>query len=377
MKIDIITLHRAENYGSVLQTLALQKKLEYLGHEVQILDYHPERYTNVGKLRRLSKQSKRFENPIFLLAAKILIYPSYIRKNIVFNKFLKKYLKLSPYSFATNEEAKSLCIKDADAFCTGSDQVWNSYWNEGVEKALYLDFVPKDKLVFSYAASIGLSTLPKDEKEITKKLLDKYEYISVRENTGVKILHNLGRTDAIQCLDPTLLLTKEEWNPYVSNKYKGKQYVLTYNLHHDSEIDKYAMALSHKYEIPVWNISYNWHDIIRKGHLCWCPSVENFLGMIKHAKFIVADSFHATVFSIIFERPFVTITPEIASSRISSLLNMLGIEDRNIKCFKDISIMETPIDYVDVKQRLNVRIRESMNYLIKATSSATEFTHNK
>ena len=69
--------------------------------------------------------------------------------------------------------------------------------------------------------------------------------------------------DAVQCLDPTLLLTKEEWNAYASDKYEGKQYVLTYNLHHDPEIDKYAMALSRKYGIPVWNISYNWHDIIR------------------------------------------------------------------------------------------------------------------
>lgn len=377
MKIDIITLHRAENYGSVLQTFALQKKLEDLGHEIQILDYHPERYTNIGKLRRLKKQSKKLENPILLLAAKILIYPSYIRKNIVFNKFIKKYLNLTQYSFMTNEEAKLLDIKDADAFCTGSDQVWNSHWNEGVEKALYLDFAPKNKLIFSYAASIGLSNLPENEIEITKNLLNKYEFISVRENTGIKILHDLGRTDAIQCLDPTLLLAKEEWSRYASNKYKRKKYILTYNLHHDSEIDKYAIALSQEYGIPIWNISYNWHDIIRKGHLCWCPSVESFLGLIKHAKFIVADSFHATVFSIIFERPFITITPEIASSRISSLLNMLGIGERNIKFFKDISIMEKPIDYITVKQRLNVKIHDSINYLIKATSSTTQFTHNK
>lgn len=375
MKIDIITLHRAENYGSVLQTLALQKKLESIGHQVQILDYHPERYTNKGKLKRLKKQSKRLENPILLLAAKLIIYPSYLRKNYIFNQFIKRYLKLSPYSFATNEEAKN--INDADAYCTGSDQVWNSHWNECVEKALYLDFAPKNKLIFSYAASIGLSSLPKNEVEITQKLLDKYEYLSVREDTGVKILHSLGRKDAVQSLDPTLLLNKEEWEIYTSNKYEGNQYILTYNLHHDAQIDKYAMALSQKYSIPIWNISYNWHDIIRKGHLCWCPSVENFLGLIKHARFVIADSFHATVFSIIFERPFVTITPEIASSRISSLLNILGISERNIQCFQDTSIIEKPIDYVTVKQNLNKKIKESMDYLHKATASATNFSHNK
>lgn len=377
MKINVITLHRAENYGSVLQTLALQKKLEDLGHQVQIMDYHPERYTNAGKLRRLKKQSKRLENPVLLLAAKLLIYPSYLRKNRVFESFLQKYLHLSPYAFATNTEAKALNIADADAYCTGSDQVWNSHWNECVEKALFLDFAPKGKLVFSYAASIGLASLPEDEVEVTRELLDKYEYISVREDTGVEILHRLGRTDAVQCLDPTLLLTREEWESYTGNQYDGKQYVLTYNLHHDPEIDKYASALSEKYDIPIWNISYNWHDIVRKGHLCWCPSVENFLGMIKHARFVVADSFHATVFSIIFERPFVTITPEIASSRISSILNMLGIGERNIRKFKDTSLMEVPIDYAAVKEKLREKQKESMAYLAKATASVTDFTHNQ
>ena len=78
MNIDIITLHRAENYGSVLQTFALQKKIEELGHVARVLDYHPERYTNKGKLRRLKKQSKKFNNPLLLLIAKVLIYPSYL-----------------------------------------------------------------------------------------------------------------------------------------------------------------------------------------------------------------------------------------------------------------------------------------------------------
>ena len=375
MKISIITLHRAENYGSVLQALALQNKLLELGHHAEVLDYHPERYTNAGKLKRLKNQSPKFKNPIILLAAKALIYPSYLRKNKRFEDFIRKYIILSEVSFATNEEAKSLNF-DADAFCTGSDQVWNSHWNECVEKALFLDFVPKGKLVFSYAASIGLSELPENEIGLTKRLLEKYEHISVREDTGVKILQELGRTDAIQAIDPTLLMTKEEWEKYTNDKYEGKDYILTYNLHHDSKIDKYAQALSKKHGIPVWNISYNWHDFVRKGHLCWCPYVEEFLGMIKHAKFVIADSFHATVFSIIFERPFVTITPEVASSRISSILNLLGIGDRNLQKFIDTSVIEQPIDYTKVKSILAIEQKISMDYLRMALKENQPFTHN-
>lgn len=377
MKIAIITLHRAENYGSVLQAFALQKKIEEFGHDVCILDYHPERYTNRGKLKRLKNQKNKLDNPLLLFVARILIYPSYLRKNKVFENFIKNHLRISTFKFATNEQAKEIDLHDFDAFCTGSDQVWNSHWNEGIEKALFLDFVPQNKLVFSYAASIGRSELPQDEIDITIKLLSKYEHLSVREDTGVEILHKLGRTDAVQVLDPTLLMTKTEWDVYADDRYENKQYILTYNLHHDQEIDRYALALSSKYGIPIWNISYNWHDIVRKGHLCWCPSVEKFLGLIKHARFIIADSFHATAFSIIFERQFVTITPEVASSRISSILSLLGIGERNLSKFTDTSIIESQIDYQLVKQRLEKARQTSMRYLQKATASNTEFTHNR
>lgn len=363
MNIDIITLHRAENYGSVLQTFALQKKIEELGHVARVLDYHPERYTNKGKLRRLKKQSKKLNNPLLLLIAKVLIYPSYWKKNNVFSAFVTKYLKLSPFSFATNDEAKTKLDGWADCYCTGSDQVWNSHWNECVEKALYLDFIPKTKPAISYAASIGLSQLPNNEIEETRNLLKKYLRISVRENSGVDIIKQLGFEDVEQCLDPTLLLSKEEWTNYVEDCDSGKEYVLTYNLHHDPEIDKFARALGKKYHIPVKNISYNWHDIVRKGRLCWCPSVERFLGLIKNAKFIIADSFHATVFSIIFEKQFISITPEIASSRISSILQILGIEDRNLAKYTKIEVMEKPIDYISVKRNLTTEIEKSMHFL--------------
>ena len=374
-KLSIITLHRAENYGSVLQAYALQKKIEELGHEAEILDYHPERYTNTGKLRRLKDKSAKFQNPLLLLLAKILIYPSYIRKNRVFNEFINTYLHLSSSSFATNEKAKKN-VFDADMYCTGSDQVWNSHWNEGVEKALYLDFVPKGKMCFSYAASIGLSDIDENEKNEVARLLDKYEFISVREDSGVDILKAIGRKDVVQTLDPTLLLSKEEWEEVADNAQTTSHYVLTYNLHHDPRIDKYADMLAKKHRLKVRNISYNWHDVVRKGHLDWCPSVERFLALIRNAEYVVADSFHATAFSIIFERPFVSITPEVASSRISSILNLLGIAERNIQAFNDTSIMESPIDYQDVKERLKQEQFRSIEFL-KRVIATKKFTHNK
>lgn len=374
MKIDIVTLHRAQNYGSVLQTFALQKQIEELGHQASILDYYPERYTNKGLLKRLKNKSSRFKNPLILLIAKLLIYPSYLKKGIQFNKFMH-YLNLEKPSFATNEEGIGR-FTDADAYCAGSDQIWNSHWNEGVEKALFLDFVPKGKLCFSYAASIGLSNIPANEIDETKLLLDKFEFLSLREDKGVELVKELGRTDAVQCLDPTLLMSKEEWSQYADDSYKGKEYVLTYNLHHDPEIDKCAKAIASKYHLQIRNISYNWHDIIRHGHLDWCPTVEGFLGLIKNAKYVVADSFHATAFSIIFEKPFVVITPEVASSRLSSLLKMLGLDDHNINKFTSLNVIEQPIDYIRVKSIIATKQRESISYLNKVFTCKS-FTHNR
>lgn len=374
MKIDIITLHRAQNYGSVLQAFALQKQIEKLGHQAYILDYYPERYTNKGLLKRLKNKSSRFNNPLVLLIAKLLIYPSYLKKGIQFNKFMH-YLNLEKPSFATNEEGMGR-FTDADAYCAGSDQIWNSHWNEGVEKALFLDFVPKGKLCFSYAASIGLSNIPANEIDDTKLLLDKFEFLSLREDKCVELAKELGRTDAVQCLDPTLLMSKEEWSLYADDSYKGKEYVLTYNLHHDPEIDKCAKAIASKYHLQIRNISYNWHDIVRHGHLDWCPTVEGFLGLIKNAKYVVADSFHATAFSIIFEKPFVVITPEVASSRLSSLLKMLGLDDHNINKFTSLKVIEQPIDYIRVKSIIATKQRESISFLNKAFTCKS-FTHNR
>jgi hypothetical protein len=374
MKIDIITLHRAQNYGSVLQAFALQKQIEKLGHQAYILDYYPERYTNKGLLKRLKNKSSRFNNPLVLLIAKLLIYPSYLKKGIQFNKFMH-YLNLEKPSFATNEEGMGR-FTDADAYCAGSDQIWNSHWNEGVEKALFLDFVPKGKLCLSYAASIGLSNIPANEIDETKLLLDKFEFLSLREDKGVELVRELGRTDAVQCLDPTLLMSKEEWSLYADDSYKGKEYVLTYNLHHDPEIDKCAKAIASKYHLQIRNISYNWHDIVRHGHLDWCPTVEGFLGLIKNAKYVVADSFHATAFSIIFEKPFVVITPEVASSRLSSLLKMLGLDDHNINKFTSLKVIEQPIDYIRVKSIIVTKQRESISFLNKVFTCKS-FTHNR
>lgn len=245
MKISIITLHRVRNYGSSLQTFATQNFVEKFGADVEFVDYYPERYTSFGPLKRLKNKSDRLaKNPILLLAAQIIISISYIKKKLVFDSFLKKRIKLTPKTYRSEKEIVN-DLPDADAYCTGSDQVWNSHWNEGVDRPFYLSFVPEDKYKFSYAASIGNAELSEEEVSEVFPLLKKYKHITVRENVGVDILRDMG-LESEQVLDPTLLFDSEEWNKYTSDRFKKKKYVVTYNLHHDKRIDDFAQMLGKK-----------------------------------------------------------------------------------------------------------------------------------
>lgn len=362
MKISVITLHRVRNYGSSLQTLATQSFFEKMGFDVEIIDYYPERYTSLGLLKRLKHKSKTLERNIVLLTcARLIISVSYVKKKIKFDRFLKKYIHLSEQTFKAEEDFKNY-ISDSDAFCTGSDQVWNSHWNEGVDKPLYLSFIPSECYKFSYASSIGNETLSESEARMVSVLLSDYRHITVREKDGINVLKNIG-LKAEQMLDPTLLFTMNFWNKYIHDKYKNQKYILTYNLHHDKKVDALARNLSEKYGCKVYNISYNVHDIVRKGTLKWCPSVEDYLDLIKNAQYVVTDSFHATVFSIIFHTKFFSIYPEQASSRIKSILKLTKLDSRASDMIPDLNIVSKEIDFHEADAILADERKKATEYL--------------
>ncbi|MBQ8297282.1 MAG: polysaccharide pyruvyl transferase family protein [Ruminococcus sp.] len=363
MKIDVITLHRVRNYGSSLQTLATQNYLMQKGCKTEIIDYYPERYTSLGLLKRLKNKSERLaKNPVLLFGARCVISVSYVKKKLVFDSFLRKYIKLTPKTYRTEKELLNNVPK-ADAYCTGSDQVWNSYWNEGVDRPLYLSFVPKSKYKFSYAASIGTSKLSEKEKTEVRPLLEEYNRITVRENNGVDILNDAGIHGAVQMLDPTLLFKASEWNKYTSNRFRNEKYVVTYNLHHDKRIDEYAAKIASEKNLKVFNISYNLHDIIRKGTLKWCPTVEEYLGLIRDAQYVVTDSFHATVFSLLFHTDFMVIYPEKASSRLRSILELTGLNERGCDKMPPLRLADQKINFSNTDAVLERERKKTEKYI--------------
>ena len=265
-KIEVITIHRNCNYGSVLQTYATQRIFKNLGYDCEVIDYIREQDTKQGLLKRLKKKKKILKNPIIPTkrACKKHIFPSYLKKEHIFNRFLNRFINLSPQKYFSADDLKAN-IPVADAYCTGSDQIWNSFWNEGVIRPYYLDFLPEDSIRFSYASSIGKKNISSDEIEEIAPMLKKYKYISVRENNSVELLDKMGINNVTQVLDPTLYLNPKIWNKMASDKYSNKDYIVTYNLHHDKRIDNFVKKLSKEKHLPVINISYNWHDVIRFG----------------------------------------------------------------------------------------------------------------
>ena len=179
-KIDVITLHAVKNYGSVLQTFATQEKLRQLGCEVEVIDYW--RADNLDE-NLLSLHANNHSFPLNIIARPIL-YPTVKRWETVFNGFLDRRISLTHKRYLSNDELLE-DLPVADAYCTGSDQTWNSTLNGGILPAYYLDFVPNDKPKFSYAASIGNTSVDDSEASYLADKLSRYDMISVREQLSL------------------------------------------------------------------------------------------------------------------------------------------------------------------------------------------------
>ena len=160
-KISVITLHRIVNYGSVLQAYATQEVLEKKGYDVEFIDYYPERMHMFGMLKRIKNKGDKFKKSFIIRnVARIIMFPSYVLRFKRFHGFIKKKLNLSDRIYK-NEEDFIKNPPKADFYCTGSDQVWNSGWNEKIDHPFFLDFETNGKKCFAYAASFGKGKLDK------------------------------------------------------------------------------------------------------------------------------------------------------------------------------------------------------------------------
>ena len=328
MKAGIITFHSAYNYGAVLQAFALQEYVNRNFVETKILDYH-------NKDIDASYQNPQLRN--FLINPKNAVFKTfqsilYRGKKIKIDQFRNKYFLLTKrYNIDNIVEAK----EEADVFITGSDQVWN-YLIVNEDSTYYLDFV-SEKITCSYAASFGVSEIPKEYQAFYKQNLKKIDFISVREKKGVELVDSLIGQIAEVMPDPTLLINQEIWESLSIIPKQKKKYILVYKITKADKLLKFAKMLSKKTGLPIVYIP---NDLKSGsiGQLKTNVGPEEWLGYIKHAEYIVTNSFHGTVFAILFNKKFFSevcgkVNP--STSRLQTILEMFGLEHRTIDQYTD------------------------------------------
>ena len=362
-KVSLITLQNVPNYGSVLQCYATEQIIKNMGYDVETINYLPERVTKHGMLKSIKNKTKKLEHSIILRTiARIIIFPSYLLRFRTFKKFRNKYLNMTKTIYKNYEEILE-DVPQADIYCTGSDQVWNSEWNSEIDKSLFLGFAPDNKRKIAYAASFGKKELADFEIEETKKMLKRYDKISVREKSGVDIINSLGIEGSVNVVDPTLLLSGDEWRKLTSNKYKGQEYILVYNLNRNKKIDNYAKKLSEKTGLKVIYLSYQLHEFYKKGKMVCNPKVEDFISLIDNASYVISDSFHATAFSLNLNTQFIIVYPGKFSTRLQSLLEILNLENRVAKDENDLNVVNKEIDYEEINKKMELMRNESLDWL--------------
>ena len=359
MDIKVITRHAPSNYGSLLQSIATITILERLGHTCEIIDYiRDDEHGLKAVTTSLNGKQGWNSNPLKKLAYIALRYPEEKTAEIKFSRMRKKYLKLTGRCRA-HEDLKQL---DADVFMTGSDQVWGPTLNGQYDEAYFLSFV-SGKPRTAYAASFGRTDFTPQILAEYKKLLSTYSGIAVRENSAVDLLTQMGIPCAGQVLDPTLLLTGEEWSKRIKRNIEGK-YVLVYQLHNNPVLTDYALRFARHTGLPLYRISPTFHQIRRGGKFVYLPDLDEFLSYIKNCTYFLTDSFHGTAFALNFNKQFIEILPNNKTgSRNQSILQLTGLTDRILTDFNDFSMADKVIEYTSVNNILAKERQKSIAIL--------------
>lgn len=353
MKIGILTLVLHTNYGGILQAYALQTILENMGHNVVVLSHiFPVPHTTLKIfLKRIVKKLLGQNVVVFRERMYRKEFPI-ISKDV--NKFKHQYIHEK-----TVDTLETMKSNELDCIIVGSDQVWRpryfkSQWNTEIENG-YLAFTKKWHIKrISYAASLGVDSWEYSNKKTLqcKAAIKLFDAIAVRESSAIKLLEeNLGANSQL-VLDPTLLLEKEDYIKIIGDNHanRDKEGLLVCIL--DGNVTKKAIVDKVAKEKSLMPFSINNAGIpeTAPAQQKVLPSVESWLSGFRDANFVVTDSFHGMVFSIIFNKPFICIAnKERGLSRFTSLLNIFELENRLIFSIDDLSekLLES-IDYVKV-----------------------------
>ena len=375
MKIGIVTHPLIYNYGGILQNYALQQVLKEMGHEVYTIDRLTEtalktKVLSIGKRSLLKLKGKNVK----LRGWQTQEESEIINRNT--RGFVKQYINVTE-KITTNSEINKLHKKyDFDTYIVGSDQVWRHSGPRG-NNLEFLDFIQDNNRVkkVAYSASFGVSDWEFNEEETKKlqKLAQLFDAISVREDAGIQLCKDYLKVDAQHLVDPTMLLTKDNFVSLVKagNIYRSEGDLFSYILDRNIKKREIIKNISENLGLTSFEVmpEQNYKMELKDGFdikKCVFPKIEQWLRAFMDAKFVITDSFHGTAFAILFNKPFIAIVNQRrGASRFYSLLKTFGLENRAITEDEsiDLTLIREDIDFVKVNKILNIEREKSLIFL--------------
>lgn len=385
-KVGIVSCYFQHNYGSMLQALATQKALDKLGYENETID--------ISGFYREIKKSKMIYFAKASLTSDILFSKIGMLKNVIrrkisrgvygnnskirdkeFDEFYKNNFRLSE-KYNSKKELEVKCKTKYSTVLVGSDQLWlpgniaGDYYT--------LNFVPDDINSIAYATSFGQSEIPRNSRKKAKFFLKRIKHIGIREESGKKIIKDLVGIDVPVVCDPTLLFTGSEWMDIQKEEsIINEPYILCYFLGNNPPHRDFAKRLK---EITGYKIVALIHldEYVKsdEGYADYTPydiDPSDFLNLIRNAEYVCTDSFHCSVFSMLYEKTFFTFkryarkTKSSTNSRLDTLFKIAGITGRIYEGSEDVQeCLDMKIDYNKVHSRLATIREESYKYLVDA-----------
>lgn len=311
MKIQIITIHKINNFGSVFQAYGLCEYLNRNGYNAETIDYMPSYFRKSALKSRLLGY---------------LNYSALQSRRKKFDTFVRENIPLTKHEYLSLEELNQN-PPEADVYIAGGDQLWNNHYPCGNDDAFKLTFCKGKKI--SFGTSLGRDNFSKEDLLSLKEKIHDFEKISVRETSSVSMLASVGLDSEWVC-DPVLLLTREDYSRFVSDRPLKEKYAFVYLVPASELLDKAVRFLSEKgYKIVLCSGMRKkcYCDVFRKD-----LGPDEVLSYIANADFVLSASFHATLFSILFEKEFATLLPnKNTNARIEDLLTWTSLKDRIVR----------------------------------------------
>ena len=358
MKTGLVTFFHIHHYGAFLQAYATQHAVESFGGSCEILNYY------------VNQNNDLFRKPVSPGAAAAdahtaLHYKALKARYDRFEAFTREHLHVSPRFYADRQEL----YRDPpqyDVYLSGSDQIWNpKIFPDGKFDPVYFSGFTKGRKI-AYAPSFGIPQVPESMEQELRDYLAGFSHLSAREAQGKNIIRQAGR-EAQLVLDPTLLLRQEEWSALAAEPEFKNGYILCYCINRPGALSHYIRRLAERTGLPVVQLCGIRQKVHPKAHCLFDVGPAEFLGLFRGASYVCTNSFHGTVFSVQFEKPFFTaVAPmEMAApekSRTYSLLDRLGLADRIIGKGDTAELLD-PVDWKSVGARLEEKRSESLRYL--------------